>query len=149
WAAAYERRAPDQRPLRSPFYGLRELEELAWAQVRLAEGEDEPVRARLEARVDALGRLEEEGRATEFRVLLAMMYQRQGRRVRAVAVLQPALARAAQEDIARLFLDAGRPLLPLLQECAAQGIEPDYVASLLNGFRVEGVLREPRRDEVS
>jgi LuxR family maltose regulon positive regulatory protein len=85
----------------------------------------------------------------EFRVLLAMLHQQQCRPDAAVTVLEPALALAAKEGYIRVFLDAGKPLIPVLRECVARGIEPDCVMRLLAAFRTEGLLPTERREETS
>ena len=59
---------------------------------------------------------------------------------KAVAVLKPALILAAREGHTRVFLEEGRSLLTVLRQAAAQGIAPEYVASLLDAFRAEGLL---------
>jgi LuxR family maltose regulon positive regulatory protein len=46
-------------------------------------------------------------------------------------VLEPALTLAAREGYARVFLDAGGALTPVLRACAARGFAPETVAKLL------------------
>ncbi len=48
-----------------------------------------------------------------------------------LAFLSDALNLAAQEGFMRAFLDAGSGLIPLLQEAALRGIQPDYVGRIL------------------
>lgn len=84
-----------------------------------------------------------------FRVLLAALYFQQGRMDKAVTVLRPALALAAREGYVRVFLDAGMPFTPVLRECAAQGIEADYVAKLLHALRTESPLSMPEQKVAS
>jgi LuxR family transcriptional regulator, maltose regulon positive regulatory protein len=148
WAQDYEMRMPCRPPLRMP-YGLREREDLIWARLRIAEGRLQTVRERLESRMAALTQQGCYGSAMEFRVLLATLHKQQCRTDAAVATLEPALALAAREGTIRVFLDAGKPLLPVLRECVARGIEPEAVAKLLDAFRAEGFLQSERREEIS
>jgi len=57
------------------------------------------------------------------------------RKETACEILEKALYLAKAEGYIRAFIDAGRPLLPLLQECAIRGIAPEYVGQILDGFR--------------
>jgi LuxR family maltose regulon positive regulatory protein len=140
WARAYETRVPGQRSFRMP-HDLRELEDITWARLRLAEGHAGLVRARLESLLETMTEQRRHGNAVEVRILLATLHCQQGQLDRAVTVLEPALTLAAKEEYVRVFLDAGRPLLPVLRECAARGIELAYLARLLEAFRTEGLLQ--------
>lgn len=64
-------------------------------------------------------------------LLLALLYQAQGQREQAFLPLGRALDLAQPEGYLRTFLDAGRPLLPLLHEAHRQGILPFYTDQLL------------------
>ncbi len=75
-----------------------------------------------------------------FRVLLARLYRQQGRQDRAVATLEPALRLAAKEGYVRVFVEAGKSLLPVLRQCMEQDIVPDYAARLLAVFHAEGMF---------
>jgi LuxR family maltose regulon positive regulatory protein len=138
WVQSCEARATDQQTVR--MHGVQEMEDLTWAHLRLAQGQTETVRARLESLLATLIRQECHGIAMEFRALLSTLYHQQGRMDRAVSVLEPSLALGAREGYVRVFVDAGRPLLPVLIESAARGLEPDYVARLLEVFRAEGLF---------
>jgi LuxR family maltose regulon positive regulatory protein len=148
WARDYEVRVPGQPPHRMP-YGLREREDLIWARLMLAKGRAEAARERLESRLTTLAQQGCYGSTMEFRVLLATLHQQQGWPDAAVAALEPALVLATKEGHRRVFLDAGKPLLPVLRECVARGIEPETVAKLLDAFRAEGLLQSERRAEVA
>jgi LuxR family maltose regulon positive regulatory protein len=137
WAQAYETRASDRQPTQWPLFGLREMEDLTWARLRLAQGQTERVRGRLEELLEMQVRQGYHGNALGYRLLLATLHCQQDRLDRAVTVLEPALTLAAKEGYVRAFLDAGRPLLPVLRECMAREIEPEYVARLLEAFRTE------------
>jgi LuxR family maltose regulon positive regulatory protein len=149
WVQAYETRAPDQRPTRWPLYGLREMEDLTWARLRLAQGQTELVRGRLEDLLEVLTRHGCHGNALEYRLPLATLHCQQGQLDRAVTVLEPALTLAAKEGYVRVFLNAGKPLLPVLRECAARGIEPEYVARLLEAFRAENRSPAEKQEQAS
>ena len=64
------------------------------------------------------------------------------RKETACEFLEKALYLAKAEGYIRAFIDAGRPLLPLLQECARRGIAPEYVGQILDGFG-DGQIKIP------
>lgn len=128
----------------SMYYGIVTQ---TWAELRLAQGQAALVKAPLEHVLEKVIVEGHCGAAVEVRVLLAVAYQQEGRMDRAVAVLEPALALAAQEGYVRVFLDAGKLLVPVLRQAAAQSIEPEYVGKLLAAFREEGLLQEKQREE--
>ncbi|HLV82015.1 MAG TPA: hypothetical protein VKT32_17125, partial [Chthonomonadaceae bacterium] len=129
--------------LRSPRmpFSLREQETLVRARLEMAAGQEDAAQARLESRLALLLEQGCDGSAMDLRVLLAPLQERQGRLDAAVAVLQPALALAAREAYLRVFLDTGPPLLPVLRECIARGIETDGASKVLDAFRAEGIAR--------
>jgi LuxR family maltose regulon positive regulatory protein len=63
----------------------------------------------------------------------------------ALAFITEALARAEPENYVRTFVDAGEPMVTLLEETAGQGIAADYVRRLLTAFsaREYGGTRRP------
>jgi LuxR family transcriptional regulator, maltose regulon positive regulatory protein len=147
WVQEYEARPAGKHAQRVPMHGLREVEAVTWAQTLLADGSASRVRARLETMLETLAGHGLHGSALEIRVLLATIYQQESRMDSAVTVLEPALVLAAQEGYVRVFLDAGKSLVPVLREAAARGIEPQTVASLLDTFRAEGLLQEKQKAE--
>jgi LuxR family maltose regulon positive regulatory protein len=48
-----------------------------------------------------------------------------------------ALNYGAQEDFTRTFTEAGKALVPLLQEAAQRGLQPEYVGRILESLRIE------------
>jgi LuxR family maltose regulon positive regulatory protein len=129
------------------MYGMREAELMAWARTLSAGGIAEPVRERLESYLQNLTEQGLHGSAMEIRALLAVLYHLGGRIDRAVAILGPALTLAAREGHVRVFLDEGRPLVPVLRQAAAQGVESNYVAKLLDAFRSEGLIGGDKKQE--
>lgn len=146
YEARMEGRAPSRLPFTFPYVPYRETETLVWARARLARGQSEQVQERLEALLDDLTRQGRHGRAVEVRALLASIHQLEERLGQAVTLLAPALALSAKEGYTRAFLDAGRSLVPVLRQAAAQGIEPECVARLLEVFRAEGMLQTDREE---
>lgn len=61
----------------------------------------------------------------------------------ALAFLTDVLALTQAEGYIRTFIDKGEPMAILLRQAAAQGIAPDYVASLLSAFELETPARPP------
>lgn len=146
WMEDFESRTEDRRPFTFPYVPYREKETLFWARARLARGQSEPVQERLEALLEDLTQQGRHGRAVEVRALLASIHQLEERPEQAVTLLAPALILAAKEGYTRAFLDAGRSLIPVLRQAAAQGIEPECVARLLEVFRAEGMLQADREE---
>lgn len=149
WAQAYEARPSNEHAQRVPMYGMREFEAVTWARKRLTEGAADSVRAHLESMLEALTEQGLPGSALEIRALLATIYQTGYQTEQAVAVLEKVLLTAEKEGYVRVFLDAGKLLVPVLRQAAAQGIAPEYVAKLLTGFREEGLLPPVGKQEVA
>jgi LuxR family transcriptional regulator, maltose regulon positive regulatory protein len=147
WLEEHEARMRSGLPVTFPIPLYHDIAMLVWAERRLAQGQREPVRVGLETLLETLIRLGRHGTAVEVRVLLATLYSQEGEIDKAVAVLEPALRLAAKEGYVRVFLDAGKPLVPVLRQAAAQGIEPETVAKLLDTFREEGLLLEKQKAE--
>ena len=59
-----------------------------------------------------------------------------------LASLERALTLSKPEGYVRVFIDEGRPMARLLLEASAQGIEPDYVNTLLPAFNPEAQTQE-------
>src|SRR5262249_5056366 len=107
------------------------LEIVIWARLRLSQGQTSLVLPRLERFLEAMVRQGRHGSALPVRLLLAALYWHAHRPERAAAVLEPALALAAQEGYARVFLEAGGSLIPVLRYCSSQGIAPEVARQLL------------------
>jgi LuxR family maltose regulon positive regulatory protein len=149
WLARYDATAGESMALTFPCIPYRLAEMLIWARIRLAQGQTTLVRARLESQLARLSLQGRHGSAVEVRTALAALHQQENRIEQAVAVLEPALVLAERQGYVRAFLNAGKALIPVLRQAAAQGIAPDCVARLLDAFRVEGLLRPEKQPGVS
>jgi LuxR family maltose regulon positive regulatory protein len=129
--------------------GDSELEQMALARLRLAQG-DAPDGQRLLDRQLALAEAGgRDGRSIEMLGLLALALEAQGRPDQADAALSQALSLARSEGYVRVFLDLGRPLYELLERSVARDTAPrrhsgvirpgtgDYRRRLLDAFRQE------------
>lgn len=96
-----------------------------------------PVRELLERLLAAAEAGARKGSVIEISVLLALIHQYQGDIQTALAHLEQALTLATVEGYARIFVDEGEALSPLLRRAASQGVEPQYVASLLTILQAE------------
>jgi LuxR family maltose regulon positive regulatory protein len=67
----------------------------------------------------------------EILLLRALAFATQGDGAQALASLERALRLAEPEGYLRLFVDEGEPIVALLRQAYAQGIVPEYVATLL------------------
>jgi LuxR family maltose regulon positive regulatory protein len=135
-----------------------ELEQIALARVRLAQGrtaEAQRLLDRQRALAEAGGRT---GRLIEILGLQAVTLEAQGRPDEAEAALSQALFLARPEGYVRLFLDLGRPLCEVLERSTARGtvasapgattapIAGDYGRALLDAFQRE---REAQRRQMA
>ena len=121
----------------------REREYLTLARVRIAQGREDPagpflaealrLLARLRADAEEKARL---GSVLEILLLQALALSALGKRTEALPVLERALTQAEPEGYIRLFVDEGAPMVGLLRQAYAQGIAPDYVATLLSAAGV-------------
>jgi LuxR family maltose regulon positive regulatory protein len=113
---------------------LREFEDLTLARVLLAQDASAEALALLQKllpQAEDDGRV---GRAIEMHALEALALQMLGEGERALDGLARALGLAEPEGYVRLFVEAGEPMVALLQKAAARGIAPAYVTGLLGAF---------------
>jgi len=117
----------------------REREYLTFARVRIAQGRLDPAGPFLSEAQRLLERLREDaevnarmGSTLEILMLQALALSALGKGTEALPVLQRALTLAEPEGYIRLFLDEGEPMVALLRQAYARGIEPSYVAILLS-----------------
>jgi LuxR family maltose regulon positive regulatory protein len=64
-----------------------------------------------------------------------------GRNEEALSVLQEALILGRDEGYVRVFLDEGEPIIQMLYEAAARGIEPGYAGQLLAAYSTAELTR--------
>jgi LuxR family maltose regulon positive regulatory protein len=83
---------------------------------------------RLLQQAQAAGR---NGRVIEVLILQALLSQESKDTVRALAILDTALALARPEGYVRVFLDEGEPMLHLLNQARARRLGGGYAAELL------------------
>ncbi len=107
------------------------LEIRIWARLRAGRGGTEAVTQRLELFLHRMAANGREGSALPVRILLVTLLWEKRLHDRAVAALAPGLDLAAREGYARVFLDAGDAIAPVLRACAAHGTAPEYVGKLL------------------
>jgi LuxR family maltose regulon positive regulatory protein len=108
-----------------------ELEQIALARVRVAEGrtkEAHNLLARLAEVTAAGGR---QGRHIQVLVLQALALYAQKKTAGAIAALEKALSLAEPEGYVRVFVDGGQPMAELLRAVSSRGLLPDYVSQLL------------------
>jgi LuxR family maltose regulon positive regulatory protein len=125
--------------------GHSELEQIARARVRMAQGRADEALGLLErqARVAEAGR--RNGRLIEILVLRAVSLAALGRHDQALAALDQALTLGRPEGYARVFLDEGAPMGNLLRQSVARGIAAthgavgDYVRELLEALEQESL----------
>jgi LuxR family maltose regulon positive regulatory protein len=147
WLSTFEGRSPGQARLCLPIPGycspdLERFEIATWAQLRLAQGQAESVVSRLERFLETMVKQGRSGTAMVVRALLAARYWQSHHREAAVAVLEPALALAEREGYARVFLEAGAGLLPVLRACVAQGIAVECSSELLAAWEATSPVSE-------
>lgn len=122
----------------------REVEYLALARVRIAQGAGQPEATCL---IEALALLERMLQAAEsggriawvlgILILRALTFQAQGKPDQAMASLGRALSMAEPEGYVRTFVDEGEPMKRLLDQAKSQGLAPGYVGKLLDVLQTE------------
>jgi LuxR family maltose regulon positive regulatory protein len=120
-------------------------EELLVARLLLARGQAGEAAALLARIQDAAQRAGHTRYALETQVLLALAHSAGQQQAEARRLLQAALAHAAREGYARLFLDEGAALLPLLRASLPDIHDPAlaaYLRSLLHAFAAEHWARD-------
>jgi LuxR family transcriptional regulator, maltose regulon positive regulatory protein len=123
---------------------LAETHDLPLCQARVLLAAGHPAGA-LAVLAHRLRQVEARGWADErLKVLVvqALALQAEGNRDQAVQLLLDALALAEPEGLIRLFVDEGRPIVPLLAAAAAQGKMPDYIGRVLAAFEAENQMHE-------
>ena len=114
--------------------GSSELEQIALARLRLAQGRAADAQRLLErqrALAEAGGRT---GRLIEILSVLALALETLGRPGKADVALSQALSLARPEGYARIFLDLGQPLCELLERLAAPGSTPEPHSAAITGL---------------
>ena len=120
---------------------LREFEHITFARIHLARFRSAPLDRSMLETLAFLERLLQSARdggrggsVIEILVLQALAHQAQGNLPAALLALQRALRLAELEGYVRIFVDEGPPMMQLLREAAAHGIQPDYTGKLLAAF---------------
>ncbi len=90
--------------------------------------------ALLEKIIAAAGESKRIGRTIEALILQALVFDAQANGSRALDALAQALTLAEPEGYIRCFVDEGEPMAALLEQAAASGIAPPYVAKLRAAF---------------
>ncbi len=119
----------------------REVEYLALARVRIAQGREAPPAPFLREVLGILDRLLQDAEAKarmssvlEILVLHVLALEAQGNRTGAMSTLERVLVLAEPEGYVRLFVDEGPAMQALLRQAYARSSVPGYVATLLAAF---------------
>ncbi|MDQ3897767.1 MAG: LuxR C-terminal-related transcriptional regulator [Actinomycetota bacterium] len=114
---------------------LREYEHLTLARLLLASGDARQAEPLLERLLEAAEQGGRDGSAVEATMLLALAQSANGDTARALVTLAEALTRAEPERLVRVFLDAGTPMLTLLEAAVAHGRASTQATALLGTAR--------------
>jgi LuxR family maltose regulon positive regulatory protein len=110
---------------------------LSRARLLLAKGDAQAAVAELEraaGEADAAGWVDER---LKVEVLQALALRALGKRDAALRILLAALERAEPENLIRIFIDEGDPMVVLLREAASRGMMRDYVAKLSTAYEAD------------
>ncbi|NIV28501.1 MAG: hypothetical protein GWN58_02980 [Anaerolineae bacterium] len=141
--------------------GSSELEQIALARLRLAQGHATDAQRLLERQHAAAEEGWRTGRSIKILSLQALAMETLGRPGEADIALSRALSLARPEGYVRIFLDLGQPLRELLERLATPGTTPDshsaaitvptggYVRELLDAFRHESETQRSREAEAT
>ena len=111
---------------------------LSQARVHLAQGDPSAALAVLEPYRRRMAEKAWADQELMALVLLAVAFDAQGERARAVELLDEALTLAEPGGFIRIFVDEGAPMARLLYEALSRGVHPGYVRRLLAAFPVDG-----------
>ncbi len=120
-----------------------EVKYLTLIRVKIAHGETEGIPESLERLHQAMKENKRVGGAIEVLILKALALQAQDRLDEALVSLRNALSLAKSKGYVRIFVDEGKPMVRLLKNAAAKGIELDYVTNLLAVFGAKTQLEKP------
>jgi LuxR family maltose regulon positive regulatory protein len=120
-----------------------EVTYLTSVRVKIAGGETKGIPESLESLQQAMHEKKRTHGVIEVLTLKALALQVQGRLDEALVALRSALSLAKSEGYVRTFVDEGEPMLRLLKNAAAKGIELDYVTKLLATFGARTQLEKP------
>ncbi|HSF83075.1 MAG TPA: LuxR C-terminal-related transcriptional regulator [Anaerolineales bacterium] len=123
------------------------LNELAYAQVLLADGRSEqalPILKRCEDTARSCGA---SGWVIQSLALQSLCYQATNDLDRAIEVLRGALKLAEPEGYIRTFVDNGLPMQRLLDQAAKANLFPEYAAILLSAFPLKAGERESTKPQ--
>jgi LuxR family maltose regulon positive regulatory protein len=132
WAMGEECELPESLPTY-----LREVQQIALAQVYLAQDEPEKAKNTLDqihSWADSSGRM---AHVIDIYLLKALALQERGEASMAVECLTSAISLAVPEGYVRTFLEHGAPMARLLSEAACKDNFSDYTAELLSAFAAE------------
>jgi len=128
WAEVYQQNKPD------PAGYSQVLAQLTLAWLRLLQGQPDQVLAGLEPVAAAAVAGGHRDNLIKILALQTLAHTALDDLERALATLQQSFEMTAPEGYIRTFIDLGPPMQHLLQQAAAQGIAPAYVAQLLRNF---------------
>jgi LuxR family maltose regulon positive regulatory protein len=156
WARAHRLRPGDELDL------AREVEQMAVVRILIAQAtifpgdgtapltEVQTLLSRLLEAAEAAGRT---GSLIKILALRAAVLQMCGEGAQALSVLARAFSLARPEKYVRTFVDEGAPMANLLRKALAEGIVPDYAATLLAAFdettRTGSTIRAPLVEPLS
>jgi LuxR family transcriptional regulator, maltose regulon positive regulatory protein len=126
-----------------PF--ARELEHMILARVQIAQGRLDEAQELLERLGIAASKADRMGRVIGIYVLQAIVARLQGNTNEALKSLAYALSLGEPEGYVRTFVDAGEPIIELLQEAQRRSIAPEYVIKLLAAFggKLPSIFKPP------
>jgi LuxR family maltose regulon positive regulatory protein len=144
WARCDRYTLKHEMPTTLPVY-LREVQQISLARVYLAHMPG--ARRETERALATLEGLEEQAQAAgrmrqviDICLLKALAWQARGEPAAALESFERSLSWAEPEGYVRLFLEAGRDVIPLLRQATSRGTQHRYANKLLAAF---GADREP------
>ena len=114
---------------------------LSQARVHLAQGDPSAALAVLEPYRRRMAEKAWADQELMALVLLAVAFDAQGEKAKAVELMDEALTLAEPGGFIRIFVDEGVPMARLLYEALARGVRPSYVRQLLAVFPTEAAGR--------
>jgi LuxR family maltose regulon positive regulatory protein len=110
---------------------------LSQARVHLVQGNPSAAQAVLDSYHQQIEAKDWKDEQLKVTLLQALAHQAQGKKDKALHILEEAMALAQPGGFIRIFLDEGIPMVQLLSEARTRGIMPDYTGKLLEAFETD------------
>jgi len=135
WARGEPALTKRELPKALPIF-LSEIQQISLARVYLAQGEPEQALAALDGLEQQAQEAGRSAHVIEICLLQALAWYALGKHSIALKSFERSLSLAEPEGYVRLYLEAGKAIIPLLSQAASDGIKPQHASKLLAAFGI-------------